>query len=67
MSIEANRKTVEKLWNALTERANLNLGRLDEAEAALHAGLRLAPNQGRLLALARQLSDIRNQPTDDGG
>ncbi len=48
-------------------RVNLNLGRLDEAEAALHAGLRLAPNQRRLLALAGQLSELRNQLTDDGG
>lgn len=48
-------------------RVNLNLGKLDEAEAALHAGLRLAPNQRRLLALAGQLSELRNQLTDDGG
>lgn len=58
-------------WRAHSNRANvlLNLGRLDEAEAAVEAGLKIRPNSGTLLRVldAARLERYRPKVTVSDG
>ena len=47
-------------------RANLALGRLDDAEKAIKTALGLAPDEPRLLGIARQLAQRRRQRESGG-
>ncbi len=46
---------------------SLQLGELEEAQLAVDAGLRLAPNEPRLRALAQHLAELRGHRSTEGG
>lgn len=54
-------------WQLGVAKVNLLMGQFDEAEAALQVGLKMAPDDPRLLSLARTLTELRNREYSEGG
>jgi len=54
-------------WQLGLAKVSLFMGQFDEAEAALQVGLQMAPDDPRLLSLARTLAEVRSQGYSEGG
>lgn len=54
-------------WQLGLAKVSLFMGQFEEAKVALQAGLEIAPDDPRLLSLARTLAEFQNQGYSEGG